>query len=129
MVRKTLPTILLLVAFSFCRAQSAEESSIASLREQVNSSRQDKERVSTLLELALAYVHKPGELASDLDTAIDLAGKAAAINKASIKDRRLEARTYYVLSNAFREGQKKEEGRLYIDKALPLYPSLSAPSE
>lgn len=49
-----------------------------------NNSHSNTDKVQVLPDLALAYVHKPGELASDLETAIYLAGEADSIKLGSL---------------------------------------------
>jgi two-component sensor histidine kinase len=98
------------------------------IREELKNKQPEPKKAGLLLDLALGYVLKPGEYANDLDSAILLVKQAEKINE-SLKDGKIEARAYFVYSNAFREGGKTDSGRRYIEKALDLYKTLDAPRD
>src|SRR6478609_9856446 len=87
------------------------------------------DKANLLLELALAYVHKPGEEKSDLNTALLFAKQAENINNKILLDKGVEAKTYFVYSNAFRERGDTAIGHQYINKAVSLYKTLSLPTD
>ena len=98
------------------------------IRKQLKNAPTDTKRAELLLDLGLGYVLKPGEYANDLDSALLLVRQAEKINE-SLGNRKVEARTYFVYSNIFREEGKIDSGRKYIEKSLELYKTLDVPED
>ncbi len=82
-----------------------------------------------LLDLALAYVLKPGSFSHDLDTAILLINQADIINNKNLHSKTIEAKACYVYSNAYREKGDTATGHRYINKALNHYSALNMSEE
>ncbi|PWT96759.1 MAG: hypothetical protein C5B52_15040 [Bacteroidetes bacterium] len=94
---------------------------IGKILSDLNKTSDETEKANRLLELAMAYVHKPGEEKTDLDTAILLINQAAAINKNALHDKSIEAKVDYVFSSAYREKGDTATGHRYIDNAIEIY--------
>jgi len=88
----------------------------------------DTGKANQLLNLALCYVYRPGEIANDLDSALLLVKQAEGIN-AHLHNKKIEAKSYFVYSNALREKGNTTLGREYIEKSLALYKTISVPAE
>ncbi|MEP7108328.1 MAG: sensor histidine kinase [Ferruginibacter sp.] len=86
-------------------------------------------KANLLLELALAYIHKPGEEKTDLDTALFLISQAENINSKILHDKSIEANTYFAYSNAYRERGDTKIGQVNINKAINIYEALSLPEK
>ncbi|MEP7108327.1 MAG: histidine kinase dimerization/phosphoacceptor domain -containing protein [Ferruginibacter sp.] len=81
-----------------------------------------------LLEQALQFVYRPGENKVDLDSAIILLKQCDSINK-FLNDDALQARAYFVYSNAYREGGQINEGLNCIKKSVELYKKAALSTE
>ncbi len=118
---------LLAIALLPCRAQQTQLKPIDEIRAELKKTQVDTVRANLLLELALSYVFKPGEYATDLDTALVLVKQAEGINQ-QIQSKKLQAKAFFVYSNALREGGKTEAGKQYIEKSLEVYKTISDPA-
>jgi two-component sensor histidine kinase len=98
------------------------------IRLELKNPKTEFDKANLLLDLALSYVYKPGEDSIDLDSAVQLIKRAEKINE-HLQDKKIEARSDFVYSNALRERGKPQEGRQHIEKALATYKSISAPNE
>ena len=78
-----------------------------------------QQNIDTLLELASAYVNRPGERKEDLDSAKMLLGKAEIMNKHA-PDEITTGRIFFVYSTAFREGGDTATGHRYNNKSVVL---------
>jgi len=101
MARRSILIILLATAISFCRAQ-VKLQPMEELRDALTKTTTDSVKANLLLDLALSYVYRPGEYANDLDSSILLISEAEKINE-QLHDKKIEARAYFVYSNALRE--------------------------
>jgi two-component sensor histidine kinase len=97
------------------------------IRSGIRKAQTDTQRANGMLNLALSYVYRTGEYKSDLDSAMLWARQAEEINRS--KDRRIEAKTYFVYSNILREGGDPAKGHEYIERSLALYRTIDAPSD
>jgi len=128
MARELILIILLATARLPCPAQQTQLKSIDEIRTALKQSTTDTGKANQLLNLALCYVYKPGETANDLDSALLLVKKAEGIN-ADLHNKKIEAKSYYVYSNALREKGNTTLGREYIEKSLALYKTISEPND
>lgn len=128
MLKKISFIFFILTAHATAFAQSTDRS-IKDINADLKNAKADSSKASLLLELALAYVHKPGEEKSDLDTALLLAKQAENINNKILHDKAVEAKTYFVYSNAYRERGDTAIGHQYINKAVSIYKTLSSPAD
>jgi len=101
---------------------------IDEIRTDLKKSTTDTGKANQLLNLALCYVYKPGETAHDLDSALLLVKQAEGIN-AHFHSKKIEAKSYFVYSNALREKGNTTLGREYIEKSLALHKTLSEPAD
>jgi two-component sensor histidine kinase len=127
MARGLIIVTLLATALLPCRAQQKQFKPIDEVRTALNKSTTDTGKANQLLDLALCYVYKAGELANDLDSAVLLVRQAEGIN-AHLHDKKIEAKCYFVFSNALRERGKTETSKQYIEKSLEVYKTISDPS-
>jgi two-component system, sensor histidine kinase PdtaS len=88
----------------------------------------DTGRSDDMLDLALSYVFRPGELKSDLDSAMLWARQAENTNR-TVQDKRIEAKTYYVYAIILRESGDTTTAHTYIERSLALYRTIDAPSD
>jgi two-component system, sensor histidine kinase PdtaS len=88
----------------------------------------ERKQADTLLRQALNYVHRQGNTASDMDSALLLTHKAEAINQ-TLKDKFIETKVYFVFSNALREKGDTAQGHAYCDKSVALLKTLDAPAD
>ena len=102
--------------------------SVEEIRAGMGKTHTDTGRADGMLNLALSYVYRPGEYKSDLDSAMRWAKQAEAINR-QLRNKRIEAKTYFVYSNILREGGDTAAGHACIDKSLALYGTIDAPSD
>jgi len=128
MARRLIIIILMATLLAPCIAQESNDKTIPQLLSELKKNHTDAEKAKLLLDLALGYVHKPGEYTNDLDTAISFCKEIEKMNQ-QLKDKKIEARLYFVYSNALREGKKNEAGKAYIEKSLTLYKTMSEPEE
>jgi two-component sensor histidine kinase len=128
MSRGLIIIILLTTALLPCTAQQMQLKPIDQIRTDLKHSTTDTGKANQLLDLALCYVYKPGEFANDLDSAILLVRQAEKIN-AGLHNRKIEAKSYIVYSNAFREKGNTKLGREYIEKSLAVYKTISEPED
>ncbi|HET6994470.1 MAG TPA: histidine kinase dimerization/phosphoacceptor domain -containing protein [Chitinophagaceae bacterium] len=128
MARALIIIILLAAALLPCSAQQMPLKPIDEVRADLKKSVTDTGKANQLLNLALCYVYKQGEYTNDLDTAISICKEAEKIIQ-RLNDKKIEARLYFVYSNALREGKKDEAGKAYIEKSIALYKTLSEPAE
>ena len=98
------------------------------IRADLRKTHTDSGRADLMLNLALSYVFKPGEYKSDLDSARLWTKQAENIN-ARLHDKRIEAKTFFVCSNIWREGANAAAGHEAIDRSLTLYKTIDAPSD
>jgi two-component system, sensor histidine kinase PdtaS len=111
-----------------CMAQVMRLPPMEDIRADLRKTHTDSGRADLLLNLALSYVFKPGEFKSDLDSARLWTKQAESIN-ARLKDKRLEAKTFFVYSNIQREGGNSTAGHQAIERSLALYKTIDAPSD
>ncbi len=109
--------------------QVNETKSIKELRIALADKTTQTDRADLLLNLALAYVLKPGSFSHDLDTAILLVNQAEIINNKNLHSQLIEAKACFVYSNAYREKGDTTTGHGYINKALKLYSALNMHEE
>ncbi|HTE09565.1 MAG TPA: sensor histidine kinase [Chitinophagaceae bacterium] len=128
MARRLIIIILMATLLAPCIAQESNDKTIPQLLSELKKNHTDAEKAKLLLDLALGYVHKPGEYTNDLETAISFCKEIEKMNQ-QLKDKKIEARLYFVYSNALREGKKNEAGKAYIEKSLTLYKTMSEPEE
>ena len=128
MARRLIIIILMATLLAPCIAQDSNNKTIPQLLSELKKNHTDAEKAKLLLDLALGYVHKPGEYTNDLDTAISFCKEIEKMNQ-QLKDKKIEARLYFVYSRALREGKKNEAGKAYIEKSLALYKTMSEPEE
>jgi two-component sensor histidine kinase len=98
--------------------------SIKDINADLKNAKADSNKANFLLELALAYVHKPGEEKNDLNSALTLIRNAEVINSKNLNNKFLQAQACYVYSNAYREGGNNKVGQKYIDKSIELFKEL-----
>jgi two-component system, sensor histidine kinase PdtaS len=120
--------VLLANALHPCIAQQMLLKPIDEIRTDLKQSTTDTGKANQLLNLALSYVYKPGEIASDLDSALLLVRQAQGIN-ANLHNKKIEAKSYFVYSNALREKGNMKLGREYIEKSLAVYKTISEPDD
>ena len=124
--------ILFIAAFTFVIGAMAQDTSlqvIKQLRQALGRPVTGTDRIKLLLDLALAYVHLPGETTHDLDTAQLLVRQAQALNTAQLHDKALAARALYVSANAFRERGDTAAGHQCINQAIAIYKTVNQPDE
>ena len=126
MARGLIIIVLLATALLPCSAQQRQLKPIDEIRADLKKSTTDTGKANQLLNLALCYVYKPGEIAHDLDSALLLVRQAEGINT-HLHDKKIEARSYFVYSNLLREEGNNETGKQYIEKSLEVYKSISDP--
>jgi two-component sensor histidine kinase len=127
MIRKIILMMLMAQGALPCLCQVMPLRSEQEIRNQLKMPQTDTSKASLLLDLALSNVLKPGEYAEDLDSAISLIQEAEAIN-AHAHNKGIEAKTYFVYSNALRESGKNDLGKQYILKALAIYDTINEPN-
>jgi two-component system, sensor histidine kinase PdtaS len=109
-------------------AQPMPLPSMEEIRAGMKKARTDTGNADGMLNLALSYVFRPGEEKSDLDSAMLWAKQAENINRTA-KDKRIEAKSYFVYSNILREGGNAKAGHEFIERSLALYRTIDAPSD
>ena len=127
MAQKLLLFFLLAVASFPTFAQVLPLKEKSEILQGIEKAKTDSAKALLLLDLSLSYVLKPGEFAGDLDTAILLVKQAEEINR-RLQNKRIEAKACFVYANALREGGKSEPGKIYIEKSLAIYKTISEPS-
>jgi two-component sensor histidine kinase len=127
MARGLIIIILLAIALP-SGAQQMQLKPIDEIRADLKQSTTDTGKANQLLNLALYYVYKPSETANDLDSAILLVKQAEGIN-AHLHSNKIEAKSYFVYSNALREKGNTTMGRQYIEKSLVLHKAMSEPAD
>lgn len=127
MARRHLLFILLAMAYSPSQAQ-AHSKSPGKIQEELKKIQPDTVRANLLLELALSFVFKPGEYTTDLDTALVLVKQAEGLNQ-SAQSKKLQAKAFFVYSNALREGGRTGTGKQYIEKSLAVFRTISDPAD
>lgn len=125
---KAITLCLSLLLFFAAKAQEQRALSSQEIKLALAGKLTDTKRCFLLLDLALNYVYKPGDAANDLDSALLLIKNAEAINK-TLHDRHIEAKTYFVYSNALREKGDTLNGHIYIKKSVAIYKKISDPAE
>ncbi|MEO8108796.1 MAG: sensor histidine kinase [Ginsengibacter sp.] len=128
MFKQIFTVFLIVIIHSDVFTQSSDRS-IKLINADLKKSVNNTEKANLLLELALAYVHKPGEEKSDLDSALLLIRQAENINIKILHDKIIEAKTYFVYSNAYREKGDTATGHPYINKSISLYETLLFPED
>ena len=128
MTRGLVIIILMAIVLPPCVAQQMQLKPIDEIRTDLKKSSTDTGKANQLINLALSYVYKPGEIANDLDTALLLIKQAEGINK-DLHNKKIEAKTYFAYSNALREQGNTTQGREYIEKSLALHKSISEPAD
>ncbi|MEP6466211.1 MAG: sensor histidine kinase [Parafilimonas sp.] len=126
MIQKIVILCCCLLASLVCFPQSPDRP-VNDISADLKKSSNNADKAKLLLELALAYVHKPGEEKSDLDSALLLIKQAENINIKILHDKIIEAKTYFVYSNAYREKGIDSVGHLNIDKSIAVYKTLVQP--
>ncbi len=128
MLKKISFIFFILIVHATVFAQSTERA-IKDINAALKNAKADSDKARFLLELALAYVHKPGEEKNDLDSALLLTKQAENINNKILHDKALEAKTYFVYSNAYREWGDTKIGHAYINKSIAVYKTLTQPED
>ncbi len=64
-----------------------------------------------------------------MDTALLLTKQAENLNNKILHDRAIEAKTYFVYSNAYRERDATKIGHAYINKSVAVYKTLTQPKD
>lgn len=118
--------LLTVTLLSPCAAQLKPMLSMDDARHALMQSPADGKKAELLTELALDYVLKQGEFATDLDSALLLLKQATRLNE-NVQDKHLAARIDFVYANALRESGKTAAGKAYIEKALALYDTVHDP--
>ncbi|WP_421828404.1 histidine kinase dimerization/phosphoacceptor domain -containing protein [Larkinella sp.] len=94
--------------------------SIDSLKIVLKQSRPDTNRANLLLELARSYILKPGEQASDLDTALLLVRQAYHLSR-SLAYSKGQGTAYLIGGQAYREKGKRQLARTYDQMAIHIF--------
>ncbi|GAB2590791.1 hypothetical protein GCM10027190_44270 [Spirosoma areae] len=93
---------------------------IDTLQKQLTRSKADTNRVKLLIDLSYSYVHRPGELASDLNTALLFAKQATTLSR-SLHYHKGEGRSYLIIGQALREKGDWPLGKAYAGRAFYLF--------
>lgn len=128
MIQKIVILCCCIFASLLCFSQSPDRpvnNISADLKKSVN----DADKANLLLELALAYVYKPGEEKNDLDSALLFIKQAENINNKILHDKAIEAKIYFTYSNTYREKGDTATGHPYINKSISLYETLLFPED
>jgi tetratricopeptide (TPR) repeat protein len=130
MFRRLVLPILFLASFLVSEAQAISPEQLSrrlhELPRKLKETTIDSTRAKVLLELALSYVYKPGEYASDLDSAILLTVEAEKIN-GQLHSKKTEAMAHFVYAVAFREKGNPAAGKIHIESSLKIYKSIFDP--
>ena len=127
MTRGIVLTFLMLSCWLAVFTQQQPDESIRRLKNEIAACK-NSDQAGLFCQLALLYVHKPGEITSDLDSALLFLRQAETINT-FFKNRPVEALIYFVRSNALREKGDTAQGHNNINQSLKIYKSLPASVE
>jgi two-component sensor histidine kinase/tetratricopeptide (TPR) repeat protein len=124
--------LLIFVALGFFLRVSALAQSFSakvdSIQKVLKASPHDTNRVKILLDLGHLYIVKPGELASDLDTALLLSRQAYALSR-SLSYQPGRARSYLMAAQAYRERGNNHYGKRFTQRAIALLTKYGNPEE
>ena len=100
-----------------CISPSISQRSPETIARLIQKSTPDTSRISLLLEAAMSYVLRAGNLSSDMDSARSFVSRALQFNS-TIKSIEWEGKCFFVYSNIFREENNNQKGREYAQKAI-----------
>ncbi|WP_138992682.1 histidine kinase dimerization/phosphoacceptor domain -containing protein [Larkinella sp. C7] len=95
----------------------AKTHSIDSLKVLLQQSRPDTNRANLLLELARSFILKPGEQASDLDTALLLVRQGYSVSR-YLQYEKGEGNAYLIGAQAYRESGNTQQARRFGQTAI-----------
>ena len=115
------PCLLCLTLFwaGIVFAQDKPDLPIPQLLQKAQAAGPDTTRLEWKLDAAYAYVLKPGEEKTDLDSAILLTTQVLQANDGNTP--RIKALGYFVYSNAWRERGQPDSGKKNVQLAIDLY--------
>ncbi|QHS61125.1 tetratricopeptide repeat-containing sensor histidine kinase [Chitinophaga agri] len=128
MNRLLLVLLYILLGILPCMARQNYRVAVPVLQRMLAECTTDTGRVRVSLELAEAYVIRPGMTDTDYDSTMMYLQHAASFNIRA-KDARWEARADFIRSKAYREKGWAKEGRDAILKALPRLEVLNYPED
>jgi len=108
-------------------AQQITSSQVSTFKNSLHSARQDADHIDRLLRLGEYYINRPGEKKVDIDSAfyfLDMARQSNVV----LKSRGMQGRIFLLLSQLYRESQKKDLGRQYVEKAIAVFENGRFPS-
>jgi two-component sensor histidine kinase len=88
----------------------------------------DSGKVRLYLDMAEAYIIRPGMTATDFDSAAMYLKRAVSLNILP-KNPRWEARSYFLYSKAYREKGLAKEGRVAITRAIEILATADSPND
>ena len=118
-MKRTLFFLLIAGLLPFKYAQSQSETEVNRLKQRLQNSQADTNRVNLLLELAHSFVIKPGEFAIDLDTALLLSRQAYGLSR-SLGYLKGQGLSYLLAAQANREKGNKQLGMQLNRRATDL---------
>lgn len=124
MFKKLVAVFFILLLPSIAFAQAAGRS-IAVIKADLKKVNDNAGQAKLLLELALAYVKKPGEEKSDLDSALLLVKQAETVNSKLLRKKDIAAKIYFTYSQVYREKGEEAIGITFINRSLNLYKTRS----
>ncbi|MXN90375.1 hypothetical protein GR160_03980 [Flavobacterium sp. Sd200] len=114
-VSKSFTVIALLVVYCSCYAQ--QKLTVKQLRLQLGAKQTPVQRITTLQDLAQAYIYMPEALPKDIDSALYFTNAAEKISL-KIKDEKALVKNALLYAQAYRESDRRDIGKKYATGAL-----------
>jgi two-component system, sensor histidine kinase PdtaS len=118
MMKKYLVAALSLLLVCHVQAQVDPTGTIPQMLGQLKTMSKDTARLHLMLNIAFAYILKPGSEKTDVDSAFLLIGQAKAFNDQHDQDPRIAGLCDLMYANAWKEKGDNKQGKQYAQKAV-----------